>query len=117
MIYYTLSTPSSFPVGEAVQTSSGGGIEAHTTGEVLGVVLSSVSLNDENTEFATKIYSAGGGGVEMILGSAWDGSPSRFEFAQGRVQPVSTGGDGWLIPDYPAVSKVAGDTVRGAIYK
>jgi hypothetical protein len=117
MIYYTLSTSSSFTVGEAVQTASGGGIEAHTTGEVLGVVLSSISLNDENTEYATKVYSAGGGGVEMILGAAWDGSPSRFQFVTGRVQPVSTGGDGWLIPDYPATSKAAGDSVRGAIYK
>lgn len=117
MIYYTLSTSSSFPVGEAVQTAAGGGIEPHTSGEVLGVVMSSTSLNDENTEYATKVYSAGGGGVSMILGVAWDGSPSRFQFVNGRVEPVSTGGHGWLIPDYPATPKAIGDTVQGGIYK
>lgn len=117
MIYFTISTNSPFPVGEAVQGSPNGGIESHTTGEVLGVVLASVSVNDENTEYATKIYSAGGGGVPMILGSNWDGAPSRLRFVQGRVEPVLSGGDGWLIPDYPPSPKIAGDTVKGAIYK
>ena len=110
-----LSTDTQFTEGEAVQRSSTGTVEPHTTGDVLGVVMESTAVNE--TTFATKLYSAGGGGVKMILGTAWDGTPSRFRFVSGRVEPITSGGDGWLIPDYPASPKSAGDVVRGGIYK
>lgn len=116
MIYYTLATPESFTVGEAVQLN-GTTLETHSSGNVIGVVMSSVSLNDEGTDHATKIYVSGGGGVDMLLGAAWDGYPTRFEFINGRAHPVASGGDGWLIPEYPIAAKISGDTVQGGIYR
>ena len=116
MIYYTLTTSTSFTSGEAVQLN-GTTLETHSTGNVIGVVMSSVSLNDENTEYATKVYAAGGGGVDMLLGASWDGYPSRFEFIGGRAHPVASGGDGWLIPEFPISAKVSGDIAQGGIYK
>lgn len=116
MIYYTLLTTSSFNVGEAVQ-HNGSTLEPHTTGEVCGVVMSCASLNDEGTEYETKVYVAGGGGITVSLGAAWNGQPTRFEFVNGRATPAPTGGDGWLIPEYPLSAKVAGDTAHAAIYR
>ena len=115
MIYYTVQTSTQFTVGEAVQKASNGSIESHSSGEVLGVVRSSVEITEN--EYATQIYAAGGGGSQMILGTDWDGSPSRFQFQSGRVHPVSSGGDGWLIPDFPQQAKVTGDLILGCIYR
>ena len=116
MIYYTVTTSTQFTEGEAVQVSDIGVIETYTTGDVLGVVMSSTEIDE--TSFATKIYSAGGGGVVMVLASSWNGAPSRFRFVSGgRIEPAATGGDGWMIPDHPPVARNAGDIVRAAIYK
>lgn len=113
MIYFTTITSTSFTAGEAVE-QAGSSIVTHNSGAVLGVVLASVEVA-ENT-YHTKIYTAGGGGVDMILGADWDGLPTRFNFVQGRAVPVSSGGAGWLLPELPQAAKVAGDVVKGAIY-
>ncbi len=116
MIYYTMITPNQFTSGEAVQLDDNQALITHTTGEALGIVMTSVSP-DEGSTWQTKIYAAGGGGVSALLGDTWDGQPSRFVFAGGRVVPTTTRGDGWLIPSMPIVSKVAGDSVSVGIYK
>lgn len=115
MIYFTMTTSSSMEEGLAVQLSDQGEVEAHTTGSVLGVVMSSVEI--DGVSFATKIYSAGGGGVPMILGADWDGMPSRFQFVNGQVEPITSGGDGWLVPSHPIKAKTQGNIVVGAIYQ
>tara|TARA_R100000278_G_scaffold122338_1_gene108236 strand:+ start:455 stop:802 length:348 start_codon:yes stop_codon:yes gene_type:complete len=114
MIFFTVETNTSFTVGEAVE-KSGSTIATHSTGDVLGVVMASNEIT-ENTLYQIKIYSAGGGGTDMILGADWDGSPGRFQFINGRIHPVSSGGDGWFLPELPQATKVAGDIVKGAIY-
>jgi hypothetical protein len=113
MIYYTVQTSSSFLVGEAVE-KSGSTISSHSTGQVLGVVMSSEEI--QPGLYHVKIYAAGGGGTDMILGADWDGTPSRFEFVNGRVSPCATGGHGWLQPELPQTAKASGEIVRGAIY-
>lgn len=113
MIYFTLQTGNSFTVGEAVQKSSGG-VVPHTDGTVLGVVMMCTEVSEGLYE--TKIYSAGGGGTDMLLGADWDGSAGRFRFENGRVVPVDSGGDGWLLPELPQAAKQVGDMIKGAIY-
>ena len=113
MIYFTLHTSDSFTVGEAVQKSSNS-VVPHTDGVVLGVVMLCTEVSEGLYE--TRIYSAGGGGTDMLLGAAWDGSAGRFRFENGRVVPVDVGGDGWLLPELPQTPKEVGDMIKGAIY-
>ena len=80
--------------------------------------MSSYQVPDSDpVTYESKIYVAGGGGQDMVLGAAWNGILTRFEFQNGQAIPVSSGGDGWLVPEFPNATKVIGDVVQGAIYK
>lgn len=113
MIFFTVETTTPFTVGEAVEKLNST-ITTHSNGNVLGVVMQSVEISEDL--YQIKIYSAGGGGTDMILATSWDGSPTRFQFVNARVQPVETGGHGWLLPELPQSPKDEGAFVKGAIY-
>jgi hypothetical protein len=103
-------------VGQFVQLSSDSEqVENHTTGETLGVCVNSYTSDDDGLQYA-EVYAAGGGGRQAILNSSWDGAPSRFSVVNAKVEPVSSGGIGWLIPSLPRSSKTAGDSVYISIY-
>jgi hypothetical protein len=115
MIYYSENTTLSLNVGDGLQLDASGNIQPHTTGECIGFVRAITPISD--SESLIQVYVAGGGGAEMRLGAAWDGSLTRFEVVSGSVQPVASGGVGWLIPSYPRASAAVGAIVQGAIYK
>ena len=116
MIWYSFQADSSVLPQQFVQlASSGSSVEIHSSGTAIGLCLS-VETTEGTQERVAKIYTAGGSGQLAVLSSNWDGAPSRFEVVDSKVSPVSTGGIGWLIPEFPQAAKVAGDQVRVAIY-
>lgn len=116
MIYYTYEANDSCVVGQFVQLSTDTNkVENHTSGLVLGLCRR-IYENQDNTIKYCEVYVAGGGGQQAILGSNWNGTPSRFDVVQSKVQPVSSGGIGWIIPNFPKSSSVAGDLVYISIY-
>lgn len=116
MIYYTIQTSNNFEQGQVIQKNNNSYSLNDGTGLIIGVVMSS-NLIEDTSNYEVMIYAAGGGGSKMKLGAAWDGLPSRFDFHNDTIVPTTSEGVGWLIPDYPASSKLAGDLVHGAIYK
>ena len=117
MIYFTINSDSQLTVGEAIElTSDGSKATQRTSGQAVGVVMSSVETGENTGIWTNKVYVAGGGGTSMILSSSWDGTLTRFEYDGARVRPVTSGGVGWLIPDYPALAHSAGDVVKGSLY-
>lgn len=114
MIYFSQNTSTEIPIGTGVQFTNGQ-LEQHSNGECIGFIRDNYQL--DGGLFQAQVYVAGGGGSDMLLGAAWDGSLTRFEIINGRVSPVSTGGVGWLLPQYPQVAKAVGETVLGALYK
>ena len=118
MIFYTEQTTQILDINKAVERDLDGNLVIHSSGQALGVVMSSYQVPDSDpVTYESKIYVAGGGGQDMVLGAAWNGILTRFEFQNGQAVPVSSGGDGWLVPEFPVASKVSGDVVQGAIYK
>ena len=118
MIFYTEQTTKILDINKAVERDENGQLITHSSGVVLGVVMSSYQVqNSDPATFESKIYVGGGGGQSLILGATWDGVLTRFEFQNGLVVPISSGGNGWLIPEFPGTSKNNGDIVQGAIYK
>ena len=117
MIYYTIEVDISIEIGQVVQKNTDNVITINDgTGYVLGIAMSCESIAD-TSKYELMIYASGGGGVKMRLGADWDGLPSRFDFQNDSVVPTSEQGVGWLIPEYPLVTKARGDLVHGAIYK
>lgn len=114
MIYYSENTSLALTVGDGVQLDTSGNIAPHTTGECIGFIRALVPL--ENGNYRAQVYVAGGGGTEMRLGASWDGNLSRFEIVSGAVHPVTSGGQGWLIPTHPKAPVEAGALVYGSIY-
>ena len=114
MIYYSKDTAQEIPVGTGVQVTDGV-VEPHSSGELVGFIRANSPLEGD-TGFRAQIYVAGGGGSPMLLGASWDGSLKRFDVINGRAVPVSQGGVGWLVPEYPPTNKNAGDLVLGALY-
>ena len=51
-----------------------------------------------------------------VLSQSGYGEQSRFEVINGKVNPVSSGGVGWLIPSFPKTSYSANDVVKVAVY-
>jgi len=118
MIFYTEQTTQILDIHKPVERDSAGNLVLHSSGEVLGVVMSSNQVSDTDPAiFESKIYVAGGGGQSLILGASWDGQLTRFEFQNGQAVPVASGGHGWLIPEFPQSMKSVSDIVQGAIYK
>tara|TARA_Y100001954_G_scaffold180293_1_gene192021 strand:+ start:117 stop:473 length:357 start_codon:yes stop_codon:yes gene_type:complete len=118
MLYYTEKTNIELRSNYAVQRDSSNNLVEHTDGTVVGICMSCFEIQDTNPVFyESKIYVSGGGGQSMILNSNWSGLLTRFEFVNGKVEPVDTGGSGWLVPEYPQVNKNAGDIVSGVIYR
>ena len=116
MIYYTYQADQNCVVGQFVQLSSDQNkVENHTTGLVLGLCRR-IYDNEDGTIKYCEVYVAGGGGQQAILNVNWDGSPTRFDVVQSKVQPVSSGGIGWIIPNFPKSSAAAGDSVYISIY-
>jgi hypothetical protein len=116
MIYYTIQTSSNFDQGQVIQKSNDSYSLNDGTGLIIGVVMS-CNLIEDTTNYEVMIYAAGGGGTKVKLGANWDGLPTRFDFHNDSVVPTTGEGVGWLIPEYPAITKVAGDLVHGAIYQ
>jgi hypothetical protein len=117
MIYYTVITNSSLNKGQVVQKNNDNTFSVNDgTGIILGVVMSCTQIPD-TTNYELVIYAAGGGGVKIKLANSWDGHPSRFEYLNDGITPVTTGGVGVLVPSYPIQSYNAGDLVDGALYK
>jgi len=118
MLYYTEKTNIELRTNYAVQRDDNGNLVEHTDGAVVGICMSCFEIQDADTNFyESKIYVSGGGGQSMILNSSWSGLLTRFDFVNGKVEPIASGGSGWLVPEYPQVSKNAGDTVSGVIYR
>ena len=116
MIWYTYKANSNVTQNQFVQLSSDSlSVEIHTTGTPLGVCVESYVTEDTQERFC-KVYVAGGSGQDAVLNADWNGSQTRFEVVNGKVNPVSTGGVGWIIPDYPSTSKTVNDVVKVAIY-
>jgi hypothetical protein len=116
MIWYTYKANSNVTQNQFVQLSSDGlSVEIHTTGTPLGVCISIEVLEDTQERLA-KIYVAGGSGQNAVLNADWNGSQTRFEVVNGKVNPIASGGIGWIIPEYPRASKLTNETVRVAVY-
>lgn len=116
MIWYSYKANTNVLQYQFVQLSSDGlSVELHSSGTPLGLCLSVETMEDTQEKVA-RIYSAGGSGQVGILASNWDGTPTRFEVVNSKISPVSSGGIGWIIPEFPKASKAAGDQVRIAIY-
>lgn len=116
MIYYTYRSNANTVAGQFVQLSSDSNtVENHTTGTVLGLCRTVYTSDDDGLLYA-EIYVAGGGGQSAILNSNWNGAPTRFDVVNSKVEPVASGGIGWIIPSLPRSSKVAGDSVDISIY-
>ena len=118
MIFYTEETSELLDINKAVERNQSGHLVIQSNSEAVGVVMSSNVIADTNpSRFESRIYVGGGGGQSLILGADWDGVLTRFEFQNGLAIPISSGGDGWLIPEFPSTTKNSGDIVQGAIYK
>lgn len=116
MIWYTYKANSNVIQNQFVQLSSDGlSVEPHTTGAALGVCMG-LETTEDTQETIARVYVAGGSGQDAVLHAAWDGSQSRFEVISGKVNPVSSGGVGWLIPDFPKTAYSANDVVKVALY-
>jgi len=118
MIFYTEQTLNNLEIAKAVERSPQGELVEHTSGTPLGIVMQIDEIQGSDAlVYAAKIYVAGGGGQSIKLGSDWDGVLSRFEIVEGCAQPTSTGGQGWLIPNFPNTPQVAGELAQAALYK
>jgi hypothetical protein len=116
MIYYTYKANDNVIPGQFVQLSSDElTVENHTTGAVIGLCIRSYISDDDSLRYA-EIYVAGGSGQQAILNANWNGSPSRFDVVNSKVEAVASGGIGWIIPELPRASKSAGETVYISIY-
>lgn len=116
MIWYSYLANANVVQGQFVQLSSDGSkVELHTTGTALGLCMS-VETTEDTQETVARVYVAGGSGQDAVLHAAWSGEQSRFEVVSGKVNPVSSGGVGWLIPAFPKTSYSANDTVKVSIY-
>ena len=116
MIWYTYLADLNVIENQFVQLSSDGSkVELHSNGTPLGLCIR-VDVMEDTQERVAQVYSAGGSGENAILGTNWNGSPSRFDVINSKVVPVSSNGIGWIIPDFPKASKVSGDAVRIALY-
>ena len=116
MIYYTYKSNENVTQGQFVQLSSDqNSVENHNTGVVLGLCRRVYVSEDDGLRYA-EIYAAGGGGQSAILNADWSGSPSRFDVVNAKVQPVASGGIGWIIPEFPKASKLANESVFISIY-
>jgi hypothetical protein len=116
MIYYTYEASETCVVGQFVQLSTDTSkVEKHASGFVLGLCRR-IYDNQDNTIKYCEVYVAGGGGQQAILNSDWDGTPSRFDVVQSKVQTVSSGGIGWIIPNFPPSSVLADQLVYISIY-
>ncbi len=117
MIWYTYQANENVTQNLFVQLSNDGqNVELHTTGTPVGLCLN-VEVTEDTAQRLAQVYANGGSGSHAVLNSAWDGNPSRFDVINGKVEPVASGGMGWLIPAFPKVSYSANDLVRVAIYK
>ena len=116
MIWYTYKANSNVVQNQFVQLSSDNlSVELHTTGTALGICIA-LETTEDTQETLARVYVAGGSGQDAILHAAWSGEQSRFEVVNGKVNPVSSGGIGWLIPDFPKAAHSANDVVKVAIY-
>ena len=116
MIYYTYQADQNCVVGQFVQLSTDTNkVENHTTGVVLGLCRRLYDNEDGSIKYC-EVYVAGGGGEQATLNVDWDGTPTRFDVVNSKLQPVASGGIGWIIPELPKTSKVAGDSVYISIY-
>ena len=116
MIYFTYRANETVTQGQFVQLSSDlETVENHTTGAVLGLCKSVYESEDNGLRYS-EIYVAGGGGQQAVLNSQWDGSPSRFNVINAKVEPVASGGIGWILPDLPKQPKESGGLVFISIY-
>ena len=116
MIWYTYKANANVIQNQFVQLSSDGlSVELHTTGTPIGICMNLETTEDSQETFA-RVYVAGGSGQDAILHAAWNGSQSRFEVIAGKVNPVSSGGVGWLIPAFPHTAYSANDVVKVAVY-
>lgn len=116
MIWYSYKANQNVIQGQFVQLSSDGlSVELHTTGAPLGLCFG-IEILEDTQERIAKVYAAGGSGQIAILGADWSGSPSRFDIINSKVIPVSSGGSGWIVPEYPKSSRSQGDSVWIAIY-
>ena len=116
MIWYSYLANANVVQGQFVQLSSDGStVEIHTTGTALGLCMS-VETTDDTQQTIAQVYVAGGSGHDAVLHAAWSGEQSRFEVVEGKVNPVSSGGVGWLIPAFPKTAYSANDVVKVAIY-
>lgn len=116
MIYFTYSANSNVIAGEFVQLSSDESqVEKKTSGQTIGLCRSVYVSDDDGLRYA-EIYQAGGGGQSAVLNSNWSGAPSRFDVVNAKVEPVASGGIGWIIPEFPKVAKTAGESVYISIY-
>lgn len=113
MIYFTENSSQNIEVGRGVQRSNGE-LVPHENGDLVGFIMNTSLL--QNGEYQLRVYVAGGGGAQMLLGSSWDGTTTRFTVSSGRVLPVSSGGVGWLIAEYPSFPRQEGELVTGALY-
>ena len=116
MIYYTYIADSTVQQGEFVQLGQDTNtVTKHQSGG-LALGLCRKLYTGENDIMYSEIYVAGGGGQQAVLNTDWDGTPSRFDIVQSRVEPVQSGGVGWIIPNFPKSSAVAGELVYISIY-
>ena len=116
MTYYTVTTNTSFDKGDIIQFLNDTYSLNNGSGLILGSVIECNQIEDTNT-FSVVIYAAGGGGSKIRLSEDWHGNPTRFEFFNNGIRSVASGGQGWIIPNYPATAVLAGNLVDAAIYK
>lgn len=116
MIWYTYKANTNVIENQFVQLSSDNlTVELHTTGTPVGVCMK-LETTEDTQEHLAQVYVAGGSGQNAVLHTAWNGSQSRFEVINGKVNPVSSGGIGWIIPEFPHASKSQNDVVKVAVY-
>lgn len=116
MIYFTYKANENVLANHFVQLANDeNSVEINTTKQTIGLCRSVYVSEDDGLRYA-EIYQAGGGGQLAVLNAEWSGAPCRFDVINSKVQPVASGGLGWIIPEFPKTTKSAGDSVYISIY-
>lgn len=115
MFQYIQNTQSPLLANMAVSLSEEGDLINQGENLAHGICVSSTLIAETN-EYENLIYVAGGPGVQVKLGTDWDGKLSRVTFINGYAVPTVSKGQGWLVPEQLDTNKNENDLVQVVLY-